>query len=138
MLRERVKFLSSVGPNLIVSLKTECCYKNNKVILKIINKQIYFSFSVCSLTANGIFALFGTHSIDTLRTLKTYINRLHMPYITTSQPMVTPDQMLGYELYMLPDYTKALLDLITHYHWKRIHYVYDSNEGMLTSLYYSH
>ena len=54
-----------------------------------------------------------------------------MPYVTSGMAVNTSRQEVGYELYIRPLYTRAILDLIKHYDWKEVYYFYSNNEGML-------
>jgi len=79
----------------------------------------------------GIFAFFATHTSSTLNTLKSYSTKFRMPFITSRMAINTSYQEGGYELYMQPFYAKALLDLIRHYDWKEVWYIYSQNEGKI-------
>ena len=85
--------------------------------------------SVCSQMFGGRFALFGTHDMRTVNTVRSYTNKFHMPYVTSSMPVNVTGQNNGYILYMRPLYTQAIIDIIRHYHWTRIFYVFDKEDG---------
>lgn len=52
-----------------------------------------------------------------------------MPFVTPSLAVNVSGQELGYELYMRPMYGRALIDIMKHYHWDKVHYIYNSEEG---------
>ena len=83
--------------------------------------------AVCRLLNDGVFALFGTHSVATHDVISSYVSKLHMPYVTSS--MAVPGDVDGYRVYMRPYYTNALLDLIRHHGWTKVHYVYNNDDG---------
>ena len=87
------------------------------------------SVTVCQLMSKGIFALFGSHTANTVNTIKSFSSTFHMPYVTTSVAVNTPHQELGYELYLRPYYIHAIVDLLKHYNWTEVWYIYNSNEG---------
>ena len=80
----------------------------------------------------GIFALFGATNATSLRTVESYTTKFAMPYITPSAPRVPPETAPpGYVLQMRPPYDRALLNILTHYKWMRIFYVYDTEDGKI-------
>ena len=81
---------------------------------------------------NGIFLLFGAHRMATLPTVKSYTETFHMPFVTPGVAIKSHKE-LGYEIYMRPQYSKALFDIIRHYGWESVHYVFDTEEGNLLS-----
>jgi hypothetical protein len=52
-----------------------------------------------------------------------------MPFVTTGMAVNSSRQEIGYELYVRPLYAMALVDIMSHYDWKEVWYIYDSNEG---------
>ena len=52
-----------------------------------------------------------------------------MPFVTPSMAVNVSGQELGYELYMRPLYGRALIDVIKHYNWLKVYYIYESEEG---------
>lgn len=44
----------------------------------------------------------------------------------------TPPGGGGFVLYMRPLYDRALVDVIRHYKWPKIYYVYDTSEGRIS------
>jgi hypothetical protein len=85
--------------------------------------------AVCQVMAKGIFAFFASHTPSTLNTIKSYSSTFRMPFVTTGMAVNTSRQEIGYELYVRPLYAKALVDIMSHYDWKEVWYIYDSNEG---------
>ena len=79
--------------------------------------------------AKGAFFLFGMNNVSTTETVNSYTNTFHMPYITPSMVSTSGLSKDGFELFLRPSYTKALVDLVRHYGWSKAYYVYDSDEG---------
>lgn len=84
--------------------------------------------------SSGIFALFGTHDMRTINTVRSFTQAFHMPYVTPSLAVNSSNQNTGYVLYMRPHYTQAIIDIIKHYRWTIVYYVYDSEDGELYNL----
>jgi len=55
-----------------------------------------------------------------------------MPFITSGMAVNTSRQEVAYELYVRPQYSQALRDIIIKYEWDEIWYIYNSNEGQNT------
>ena len=79
--------------------------------------------------SSGMFVLFGTHDMRTVNTVRSYTNTFHMPYVTPSMPVNDTGQNNGYMLYMRPFYTQAIIDIIKHYRWTKVFYLFDSEDG---------
>lgn len=77
----------------------------------------------------GVFSLFGSHTANTINTIKSFSSTFHIPYVTTSIAVNASRQELGYELYLRPLYVRAIVDLIRHYNWNEVWYIYNTNEG---------
>ena len=73
--------------------------------------------------------MFGVHRMATLPTVKSYTETFHMPFVTPGVA-INSSKELEYEIFMRPQYSKAILDLIRHYRWKEVHYIFRSLEGM--------
>ncbi|XP_029654179.1 glutamate receptor, partial [Octopus sinensis] len=85
---------------------------------------------VCTIMSKEVFAVFGKANTSMLATVKSYSNTFQIPYLTTSMAMNTSDPT-PYILFLRPMYVKAIVDLIHHFQWDVVHYVYISNEGLM-------
>ena len=79
--------------------------------------------------ARGIFAFYAAHMPNTLNTIKSYSSTFHMPFVTSGMAVNTSRQEVAYELYVRPQYARALRDVIVNKEWNEIWYLYNSNEG---------
>ena len=79
---------------------------------------------------NGIFALFGTHRIYSINTIKSYTKTFRMPFISPGMAVNRTGQEFGYEVYMSPYIADALLDLIKRRGWQTLIYMFYSHEGI--------
>ena len=80
----------------------------------------------------GIFAFFGVTSAPTLSVLESYGRIFNMPYVTPSSPTNRSASLAnahGYVLHMRPTYDLAMVDIIRHYKWPEVFYIYDNDEG---------
>ena len=85
--------------------------------------------SVCRQMSSGVFAILGQKDIATTDIVRSFTSTFHMPFIT---PSLVPPRLrdaLSYELHVRPDPTPAIVDIIRHFRWRHIHYLYDSDEG---------
>jgi hypothetical protein len=77
----------------------------------------------------GVFLFFGTKSINSLEIVDDYTRRFHMPYISPSLSRVAITSFDNFQISMKPPITQAIVDIIVHFNWDVVHYLYDSNEG---------
>lgn len=97
-------------------------------VLRVVQKYL-LSLTVCSLVSNGIFALFGMHDMRTINTLRSFTQALHLPYVTPSLAVNNSIPNMSYMLYMRPLHTQAIMDVIKHYRWTVLYYLYNSEDG---------
>ncbi|KAL8581029.1 hypothetical protein ACOMHN_048063 [Nucella lapillus] len=81
--------------------------------------------------SSGVFAILGQKDIATTDIVRSVTSTFHMPYITPSPAPPRRRKALSYELHVRPDNTGAIVDVIRHFKWRHIHYLYDSDEGLL-------
>lgn len=79
---------------------------------------------------NGVFLFFGMKHTASLDIVQSITRTFHMPYLSQTTSMWTDKSPSGYEIHMKPDYAFAIVDMILYYEWTKIHYVYDSDEGI--------
>ncbi|OQR77801.1 glutamate receptor 1-like, partial [Tropilaelaps mercedesae] len=85
----------------------------------------------CSILKNGTFAMVATTTASSYETLVSYSNTFQIPIVSPSFPYHTRLRPAKYGISMRPNYLQAILDLIQHYRWKQIVYIYDSDAGLL-------
>ena len=86
---------------------------------------------VCDMLRTGIFALVGSHTVETADIYRLFTSTFMVPFITVGIPLVASSGGLrmDYGVYMTPVYTQAMMDIIRHYGWTKIQYVYNTLEG---------
>ena len=112
----------------------------------------------CSTAANGIFALLGAASFSSVPAVLSFAKKFHIPLVTpTAVPLDnyndidrqhgyqalynqhlyadhtwrTPaNNTNGFAVYLRPVYHKAMLEIIKHFRWTQLYYLYDSDQGM--------
>lgn len=52
-----------------------------------------------------------------------------MPYVSPSSPVNHTYEPSDFILRMRPSYEEAIIDIVRHYKWIRVFYVYDNDEG---------
>uniref|UniRef100_A0A2C9JM66 Glutamate receptor n=1 Tax=Biomphalaria glabrata TaxID=6526 RepID=A0A2C9JM66_BIOGL len=87
--------------------------------------------AICRQMTQGVFAILGQKSYQSADIVKSLTSTFRMPFIT---PSLAQSSVLGgsssYELHLRPDHTAAVIDVIEHLHWKEVHFLYDSDEGL--------
>lgn len=83
----------------------------------------------------GIFALFILNNPISHHVVQAYSNALHLPVFVLN--VATRHQLPSYpfEIHMSPSYMPAITELINFYRWRRIFYIFDSDDGKLIILY---
>jgi hypothetical protein len=54
---------------------------------------------------------------------------LELPFIVATGPRIHQHED-EYSVFMTPSYIPAIVDYILYHQWKRVHYMYDSDEGI--------
>lgn len=115
----------------------------------------------CSAATNGIATLLGVACYSSAPALASFAKTFHIPLVTPA-PMPLADyndkdhrqrhhsqchhrhhgnylsrgsvsRTEGFGVYLRPVYHTAILDLFKHYRWTQIHYLYDSDEGKVST-----
>ncbi|XP_066945637.1 glutamate receptor 1-like [Macrobrachium rosenbergii] len=89
---------------------------------------------VCSQFSRPVYAMVGYVQPDSFDTLHSYANTFQMPFVTPWFPENVPNPSSGlmdYATSMRPEYHQAIIDLIHHYRWDHVIYLYDSHDGLL-------
>lgn len=82
--------------------------------------------------SSGVTVFLGKKDIRSLDIIQSFTKTFHMPYLSPSLSEDTAqDEEGGFEIHMKPPHTQAIIDLILHFGWTRVHYLYDSDEGKL-------
>lgn len=72
---------------------------------------------------------------QTMEVINSFGPTLDLPFIVSTGPRVHR-QDNGSTIFMTPSYIPAIVDYIIFNDWKRVYFIYDSNEGMF-SLHFS-
>ena len=77
----------------------------------------------------GIYALMGTVDPESFDTLHSYAKAFEMPFVTPWFPesvyqQGSRDTKQEYAIQVRPEYHQGLLDIIIHYQWEKIIYIY--------------
>nr|KAG5705420.1 hypothetical protein BaRGS_004547 [Batillaria attramentaria] len=81
--------------------------------------------------SSGVFAILGQKEVASRAIVRSFTSTFHMPFVTPSSVSPVRKDELRYELHVRPDNTPAIVDVIRHFQWRHIHYLYDSDEGLL-------
>ncbi|CAH1170158.1 unnamed protein product [Phaedon cochleariae] len=102
----------------------------------VINTADAFKLSrlICNQFSRGVYSMLGAVSPDSFDTLHSYSNTFQMPFVTPWFPekVLAPSSgFMDYAISMRPEYHKAIIDTVKYYGWRKIIYLYDSNDGLL-------
>lgn len=78
---------------------------------------------------NGSFVLFGVIDSSSVEVVESYSRRFRMPFVSPGLSFTVDPEQPNFEIYLRPDHTNAVIDMVKFYGWRRVHYLYDSNEG---------
>ncbi|XP_067664022.1 glutamate receptor 2-like isoform X1 [Haliotis asinina] len=87
--------------------------------------------AMCKQMSDGVFAILGQKEMTSTDIVKSFSKTFHMPFITPSLSRIAVSEESIFELHMRPDYTYALTDVIQYLNWRQVHFLYDSDEGLL-------
>lgn len=89
--------------------------------------------SVCSQMEKGVFMMLGERRFESSSIIEAYTQTFHMPYLSLSFADNVVRSLPTFQIHLRPSHTQALVDVITHFSWRSFHYVYDTEEGMVTA-----
>ncbi|KAF0301155.1 Glutamate receptor 1 [Amphibalanus amphitrite] len=98
----------------------------------------FLLFSVCDKVFSlGVHLMLGYVNPDAFDTLHSYANTFQMPFVAPWFPQKVRQMStsLDYALSMRPEYHQAVLDIINHYRWDDVIYLYDSEDGECDVIY---
>ena len=84
--------------------------------------------------AEGVFLFYGVKDMTSLDIVQSFTRTFHMPFLSPSTPSSTIKPGPTFEIHMKPEFAYAIIDMILHFEWRKIHYLYDSDEGKFTYL----
>lgn len=79
--------------------------------------------------SGGIFAFYGRTSSSSFSIAEAFSQQFHMPFITLSLSGAVSKPYRPFTLSITPHIVDAVVDLLINYQWKRLDYVYDSDQG---------
>ncbi|KAL1438313.1 hypothetical protein MTO96_048384 [Rhipicephalus appendiculatus] len=80
---------------------------------------------------NGTFSIIAPTTATSYATLASYANTFRMPFVSPAFPQITDVRPALYGISLRPRYLPAIVEVIKHYRWKSILYLYDSDDGLL-------
>lgn len=86
---------------------------------------------VCHQMSRGIITVVAPNVGSSYETLVSLSNTFHMPFVSTSFPEMASFRPAFFGVSLKPNYIPAILDVISHYNWSFIIYLYDSDDGLL-------
>ncbi|XP_067134213.1 glutamate receptor 1-like isoform X2 [Centruroides vittatus] len=95
------------------------------------NDPFKIARTLCLQMSRGIFTLVAPAAGPSYDTLASYSNTFQMPFLSPAFPETSSERPSTYGISLKPQYLEAILDVIKHYQWKHIIYLYDSENGLL-------
>ncbi|XP_014668418.1 PREDICTED: glutamate receptor 1-like [Priapulus caudatus] len=88
--------------------------------------------AICRELETGIFVLIGATQTSSFPTMQSYTDSFQLPMLTPGSPAHhSVEEQDHYQVYMRPDYSTALYDIIRYYGWDYVYYLYTCDEGLL-------
>lgn len=91
------------------------------------------TLAVCNQLKEA-FAIVSMATKDSMEVFNSFGRILELPFIVATGPRVHQHDD-EYSLFMTPSYIPAVVDYILHNQWKRVHYMYDSDDGIAVNKY---
>ncbi|XP_061164306.1 glutamate receptor 2-like [Saccostrea echinata] len=85
--------------------------------------------SLCDQMATGVFLFFGSKDTKSAETIESFTRQFHVPYVCPCLTKVV-NPLKNFQIHMKPPFTMAIVDMIRHYRWRNMIYLYDSTEGL--------
>lgn len=89
-------------------------------------------YAACAILKRGVFAMMGSTTDSNADVISSHSTALHMPYVTTGIMHSVGDYSgseKGFIFSLSIPYDRAIIDVIRHYMWTSVYYVYDSEFG---------
>ncbi|KAK3581633.1 hypothetical protein CHS0354_014383 [Potamilus streckersoni] len=86
---------------------------------------------VCSKMAEGIFAMIVDNHPVSYATVQSYAQNMRMPTLIPMGTGSSPNDDYNYDISLLPSTTEAIADVIRHFRWSIVYYLFDSNDGLV-------
>ncbi|KAK3606415.1 hypothetical protein CHS0354_042068 [Potamilus streckersoni] len=86
--------------------------------------------AICNRMKSGVFLFYGVTDIRSRNIIRDFTRTFHMPYLSPSTAPLEIKPQQNFEIHMKPDYSLAIIDMIEYFGWPRMHYLYDSDDGL--------
>ncbi|XP_050416819.1 glutamate receptor [Patella vulgata] len=96
-----------------------------------INDNFQLASAICRQMSEGVFAIIGQKTTQSSDIVQAFTSTFHMPYLTPSLSRDTSRKHSMFEIHLKPDFTEALIELIRFLQWDHVHFLYDSDEGLI-------
>ncbi|XP_041357415.1 glutamate receptor 2-like [Gigantopelta aegis] len=100
-------------------------------------KKVVFSVShaesgsrFCTQLDIGVFVLFGGSTSLSYNTIQSYSQALNVPYVIYSTSRNAPADGYTFDITLSPSYIEAIIDIIKYFSWKKVYYLFDSDDGL--------
>ncbi|KAH9523019.1 hypothetical protein Btru_065521 [Bulinus truncatus] len=87
------------------------------------------TYLLCYHLSRGDLAIFGVSNASSLATIQSYTDTFNVPFVSISMPQNISNNN-SYQIYMRPMYINALVDVMFHYKWQSVDFLYDTDEDI--------
>lgn len=112
-----------INPILILTLR----FIHYRCLLLLFSSWI----SVCNLIDKQPIALFGTSQAEAVPIFESYSRAFRIPFFIPTQTRGAFKDADSYIVSMYPSFIDGVIELIKFFKWKRIFYLFDSDDGMI-------
>ncbi|KAL5011711.1 hypothetical protein ScPMuIL_010262 [Solemya velum] len=85
---------------------------------------------MCWQVEQMVFAIFGVSHSVTYNVLQSYSQSLQIPWITANPARSSAFEQYSFQLSLCPTFVDAVADFIKYFQWKKIYYLFDSDDGL--------
>lgn len=85
---------------------------------------------ICRCLDAGVFLFLGSSSSRTYNIIQSYSQALHVPYVLYTQTTNHNRGGHSYDIGLSPNYMTAIIDVIKFFKWRKIYYVFDSDDAL--------
>ncbi|KAL8603429.1 hypothetical protein ACOMHN_053096 [Nucella lapillus] len=95
-----------------------------------IHDSYKLSTTMCKQLSKGVFLMLGASSAQSFNVIQSYSQALHVPYVTYSANRNRRADGYDFDFSVSPNYIDAVIDVIKFFDWKKMYYLFDSDDGL--------
>ncbi|PVD34157.1 hypothetical protein C0Q70_05420 [Pomacea canaliculata] len=88
------------------------------------------SSTICNQLNKGVFLIMGGSSPKSFNVIQSFSHALHVPYVIYTSNRNQAADGYTYDFSVSPAYIDAIIDIIRFFQWRKIYYLFDSDDGL--------